>query len=450
MLFAGFAVADPGGSAAHHHLTLLGIVAAGVLGNLVGSWIAYWRRARRARRAARTPRALAARQAAATSPGPTAGSSATASAAIFFSRMLPIIRTFISLPAGVARMPFGRFTVLTLAGCIPWVLGLGAGRRSGRHEWEKVRKDFEYVDYAIVALVVLGIVYWLVRRRRGTPRAGDRCRPLSAALPAPPRRGAGPAAGPDGAAAGLLLGAHALVPWLAGWPYGELDAELRKSFEVALHTGRGRRARDRHAARAGTRSRGGTARAAPSRCRCAPPALAGLALQRRDRARLGGPRSIAAGLLAGAVAMALGRRASRPAGAAARRYGARDGLALGLAQALALVPGRLAQRRHARGGAGARASRARRRAACRGTRRCPVILGAGGLRGAGLLRRRAGARASAARSRSAPAPPSARRCAAARGRSARAAAAAGCPTRSTGWRSPRSSCGACGAHNRRR
>ena len=41
MLFAGFAVADPGQSAAHHHLTLVGIVVAGVLGNLVGSWIAY-------------------------------------------------------------------------------------------------------------------------------------------------------------------------------------------------------------------------------------------------------------------------------------------------------------------------------------------------------------------------------------------------------------------------
>src|SRR5579884_4286623 len=42
MLFAGFAVADPGHSSSHHHLTLLGIVVAGVLGNLIGSWIAYW------------------------------------------------------------------------------------------------------------------------------------------------------------------------------------------------------------------------------------------------------------------------------------------------------------------------------------------------------------------------------------------------------------------------
>src|SRR3954449_9247692 len=41
--------------------------------------------------------------------------------AVFFSRMLPIVRTFISLPAGAARMPFWRFTVLTVLGCLPWV-----------------------------------------------------------------------------------------------------------------------------------------------------------------------------------------------------------------------------------------------------------------------------------------------------------------------------------------
>ena len=60
MLFAGFAVADPGQSAAHHHLTMIGIVLAGLLGTMVGSWVAYARRARRAPGAARTPRREAA------------------------------------------------------------------------------------------------------------------------------------------------------------------------------------------------------------------------------------------------------------------------------------------------------------------------------------------------------------------------------------------------------
>ena len=51
-------------------------------------------------------------------------------ATVFFTRMLPIIRTFISLPAGVARMPFWRFSVLTLLGCVPWVFMLSLHRQS--------------------------------------------------------------------------------------------------------------------------------------------------------------------------------------------------------------------------------------------------------------------------------------------------------------------------------
>jgi membrane protein DedA with SNARE-associated domain len=165
MLFAGFAVANPGGSHAHHHLTLLGIVAAGVLGNLVGSWIAYAvGRAGRLELFERHGRWLGLR------PSHIEWADRWferyGAPAIFFSRMLPIIRTFISLPAGVAKMPFVRFTVLTLAGCIPWVLGLALAGEAVGSEWTSVRKSFEYVDYAIVALVVLAIVYAVVRRRR--------------------------------------------------------------------------------------------------------------------------------------------------------------------------------------------------------------------------------------------------------------------------------------------
>jgi membrane protein DedA with SNARE-associated domain len=81
--------------------------------------------------------------------------------------MLPIVRTFISLPAGVARMPFVRFTLLTLAGCVPWVLGLALAGEAVGSEWKEVRKGFDYVDYAVVVLVVLGIAYLIARRRRG-------------------------------------------------------------------------------------------------------------------------------------------------------------------------------------------------------------------------------------------------------------------------------------------
>jgi membrane protein DedA with SNARE-associated domain len=166
MLFAGFAVADPGGSSAHHHLTLIGIVLAGVLGNLVGSWIAYGvGRAGRLELIERHGKWLHLK------PSHIAWADRWferyGARAVFFSRMLPIIRTFISLPAGVAKMPFARFTLLTLAGCAPWVLGLGIAGEAVGSKWTSVRKDFEYVDYAVVALVVIGIAYAVVRRRQG-------------------------------------------------------------------------------------------------------------------------------------------------------------------------------------------------------------------------------------------------------------------------------------------
>src|SRR5947209_2426055 len=172
MLFAGFAVADPGASAAHHHLTLVGIVAAGVAGNLVGSWIAYGvGRAGRVELVERhghwlhiAPRYLA---------WADRWFARYGDAAIFFSRMLPIIRTFISLPAGVAKMPFVRFTVLTLAGCVPWVFALAVAGEAVGDEWKSVRKGFDYVDYAVVALVAIALFYALMRRRRGGADTGD-------------------------------------------------------------------------------------------------------------------------------------------------------------------------------------------------------------------------------------------------------------------------------------
>jgi membrane protein DedA with SNARE-associated domain len=172
MLFAGFAVADPGASSAHHHLTLAGIVVAGVLGNLVGSWIAYGiGRAGRLELIERHGRWLHLK------PSHIAWAdrwfARYGDPAIFFSRMLPIVRTFISLPAGIAKVPFARFTVLTIAGCLPWVLGLALVGEAVGNEWTNVRKGFEYVDYAVIALVVLGIVYAVIRWRRGRGDSGE-------------------------------------------------------------------------------------------------------------------------------------------------------------------------------------------------------------------------------------------------------------------------------------
>ncbi|MHB1837329.1 MAG: DedA family protein, partial [Solirubrobacteraceae bacterium] len=92
-------------------------------------------------------------------------------ATVLFTRVMPLIRTFISLPAGVARMPIVRFTVFTLLGCIPWVVLLGfAGDQVG-HDWTKWKDAFNYVDYVFAAAIVVWIAWLIVRRvrRGGTP-----------------------------------------------------------------------------------------------------------------------------------------------------------------------------------------------------------------------------------------------------------------------------------------
>ena len=85
---------------------------------------------------------------------------------VFLTRMLPIIRTFISLPAGVARMPFWRFTVLTTLGCIPWILMLTLIGREAGDRWETWKDSLHYVDYAIAVMIVAGVVFLVVRNRR--------------------------------------------------------------------------------------------------------------------------------------------------------------------------------------------------------------------------------------------------------------------------------------------
>jgi membrane protein DedA with SNARE-associated domain len=82
---------------------------------------------------------------------------------VFFSRMLPIVRTFISLPAGVARMPFWRFSILTLAGCVPWILMLTLVGKAARDNWTSWKDRLHYVDYGVAVLIVLAAV-WLGRR----------------------------------------------------------------------------------------------------------------------------------------------------------------------------------------------------------------------------------------------------------------------------------------------
>ena len=165
MLFAGFAVSQG-------RFSLFAITAIGVLGNLVGSWIAYgvgyFGRIELVERHAHKLHIKPSHMASADRWFARYGE-----ATVFFTRIMPIIRTFISLPAGVARMPFIRFTVFTLLGCIPWVLLLGFIGDQVGHNWTHWRHGFSYLDYVMAAVIVGGIAYWIARRikARGAPQA---------------------------------------------------------------------------------------------------------------------------------------------------------------------------------------------------------------------------------------------------------------------------------------
>jgi membrane protein DedA with SNARE-associated domain len=160
-------VTDFGFAVSKGELTLVGIVVAGVLGNLVGSWvgyaIGYFGRVdllERNRLFHVSPTRLAQVEGWFERYG---------SATVFFSRMLPLVRTFVSVPAGVARMPLGRFSLLTVLGSTPWVLALALLGKGVGQNWESWRHHLSYLDYVIAAAIVIGAVWWLLRRRS----AGD-------------------------------------------------------------------------------------------------------------------------------------------------------------------------------------------------------------------------------------------------------------------------------------
>jgi membrane protein DedA with SNARE-associated domain len=167
MLFAGFNVAEG-------NYSLFAATFAGVSANVVGSWIAYavgyFGRVdlieKHGRKVFIKPHHL---------KWADDWFERYGDATVFFSRMLPIIRTFISLPAGVARMPFWRFTILTALGCIPWVFGLVfIGKQAGDH-WEDWKDSLHYIDYAVVAAIIIGAVWLFLRwrRRRDDTTAAD-------------------------------------------------------------------------------------------------------------------------------------------------------------------------------------------------------------------------------------------------------------------------------------
>ena len=175
------------------------------------------------------------------------------------------------------------------------------------------------------------------------------------------------------------------IPWLLGWDYEALDEELRKSFEVALHAGTAAALLITLRDEVGEAVRGlDRRRLMLIALSFAPPAVVGYTLERKIERHLGTPPTVAGGLLAGAVVMAIADRA--PQRRRHQEAGTVDALWLGVAQASALIPG------VSRNGATLAAARLRgftREDANRLSRHTalPVIAGATLLKGVRLRRR---------------------------------------------------------------
>lgn len=81
--------------------------------------------------------------------------------AIFFSRLLPVIRTFISLPAGIARMPFWPFVVWTFLGSLPWCYGLSYVGFIMQENWNTLGPWFHKFDAVIAVFLLVGLYFWI-------------------------------------------------------------------------------------------------------------------------------------------------------------------------------------------------------------------------------------------------------------------------------------------------
>ncbi|HEV7678262.1 MAG TPA: DedA family protein [Candidatus Dormibacteraeota bacterium] len=158
MPFAGF-------MASQGHISLTGAIFAGAFGNLVGSLIAYWL-------AAQFGTALL------LGPGRWIGISRShieladrwfkrhGLLAVLVGRVLPVIRTYISFPAGLARVDPLRFSVLTFVGALPWCAALAAGGYAIGASYDNIVGPITKAAIVIAVLVVIGLVVWFMRGRR--------------------------------------------------------------------------------------------------------------------------------------------------------------------------------------------------------------------------------------------------------------------------------------------
>ncbi|MGA8665084.1 MAG: DedA family protein [Thermoplasmata archaeon] len=119
---------------------------------------------------------------------------------VLLCRMLPVVRSYISYPAGTAKMPPARFGLFTLVGTTPFTLGLIYGGMLLGSHWNQIEQEFSLLDYVLVAVLAVGVAYFFVvlfRRSRALPPDSAAPPPAGSSLtPPPPTPPSSPPAGP--------------------------------------------------------------------------------------------------------------------------------------------------------------------------------------------------------------------------------------------------------------
>ncbi|MGI8903813.1 MAG: DedA family protein [Solirubrobacteraceae bacterium] len=159
MLFAGFNVFEG-------HLSLLGIIIFGLIGDVAGAAVAYaigyfGRQELLERQGSKlhiNPRRLERAH---------RWFGRYGAPVIVVSRLIPVARAAFPYAAGVAEMPFGRFIAFVTLGSIPWITGLGVLGRAVGSSWPSWRHNLQYVDYTVAVIVVVALAYLIARRARG-------------------------------------------------------------------------------------------------------------------------------------------------------------------------------------------------------------------------------------------------------------------------------------------
>ena len=150
-------------------LGLVAVIVVGVLASMLGSWLAWWAGYAGGRPLIdRFGRYLLLR--------PHEVDRAHAwferhgEAAVFFARLIPLVRAFISLPAGVARMRLDRFTLYTFLGILPWTVGFALAGYALGEQWRTVERYLAPISITVALALLFGVIWWIRRRLRARAR----------------------------------------------------------------------------------------------------------------------------------------------------------------------------------------------------------------------------------------------------------------------------------------